>query len=164
MDFSKLLDSLASAVETGDEDALVGCFTPDAVYEDYFFGAKKGHQGIREMLAHFYAGANNFRWEFFDPVCGGLLGYARYRFSYDSLQPQVLGKRIGFDGISCIELRDGLISHYREVFDRGMALAQQEFEPERIFRVELKHAKALRDSPGWPKHFDERNLPATCQA
>jgi len=154
MDFSQLLRTLGNAVEAGDKEALVGCFTQDGVYEDYFFGRKEGHQGIREMLAHFYAGATNFRWEFFDPVCDGNRGYARYRFSYDSLQPQARGKRVGFDGISCIDLRGGLISHYREVFDRGMALAQQDFAPEHIFRIEMKHAQALRQAPGWAPHFE----------
>jgi len=153
MDFPQLLQNLGSAVETGDAQALADCFTQDAVYEDYFFGPQKGHEGIKAMLAHFYAGANHFRWEFFDPVCNGSRGYARYRFSYDSLQPKALGKRIGFDGISCIDLRDGLISHYREVFDRGMALAQQEFTPEHIVRIEMRHAEALRKAPGWATHF-----------
>jgi len=153
MDISRLLQSLANAVETRDELALANCFTGDAVYEDYFFGPKIGHQEIRGMLAHFYASANRFRWEFFDPVCNGSRGYARYRFSYDSLQPEALGKRVGFDGISCIDLRDGLISHYREVFDRGMALAQQNFKPEHIVRIEMKHANALRVAPDWASHF-----------
>jgi len=153
MDFPQLLQALAHAVETGDGEALADCFTADGVYEDYFFGRKEGRQGLKDMLAHFYTGANNFRWEFFDPFCNASRGYARYRFSYDSLQPQVRGRRVGFDGISCIDLRDGLISHYREVFDRGMALAQQDFTPEHIARIEKKHAKALHQTPGWESHF-----------
>ena len=153
MNFSQLLLALGNAVEAGDAEALADCFTPDGIYEDYFFGGKQGRQGIREMLAHFYAGGNHFRWEFFDPVSDGSRGYARYRFSYDSLQPQTRGKRVGFDGVSCIELHDGLISHYREVFDRGMALAQQDFPPERIVWIELKHALALRQDPSWNTHF-----------
>ena len=157
MDFEQLLRHLALAVETADGEALADCFTDDGVYEDYFFGRKQGRQGLREMLAHFYQGAENFRWEFFDAVCAGDKGYARYRFSYDSLQPQAKGVRVGFDGISCLELRNGLIAHYREVFDRGMALAQQNFEPARIVRLEMKHAAALRASPEWAAHFGVRS-------
>ena len=153
MEFSQLLQALATAVETRDEEAMADLFTADGIYDDYFFGRKQGRQGLREMLAHFYAGANNFRWEFFDPVCTGSRGYASYRFSFDSLQPQARGTRVGFDGISCVELRDGLISHYREVFDRGMGLAQQQFAPERIVHIEMKHVKALREAPGWEPHF-----------
>ena len=157
MDFPRLLHDLARAVETNDGAALADCFCPDGIYEDYFFGPKQGRQGIVEMLSHFYQGGKNFRWEFFDPVCAGSRGYARYRFSYDSLQAQALGRRVGFDGVSCFELRDGLISHYREVFDRGMALAQQDFAPERIVRLELKHAAALRSLPAWSAHFGPGN-------
>ena len=153
MDFEAILRRLAAAVESGDGEALADCFTVDGVYEDYFFGRKEERQGLKEMLQHFYQGAKNFRWEFFDAVCAGDRGYARYRFSYDSLQPQALGVRVGFDGISCLDLRDGLIAHYREVFDRGMALAQQNFEAQRILRIEMKHAAALRQAPSWTAHF-----------
>ena len=151
--FSQLLRALAKAVETGDGEALADCFTADGIYEDYFFGRKQGRQGLKQMLAHFHDGGENFRWEFFDAVCDGSRGYARYRFSYDSLQALAQGKRVGFDGISCIDLRDGLIAFYREVFDRGMALAQQNFAPEHIVRIELKHALAQRDDPNWAPHF-----------
>ena len=153
MDFERLLQNLASAVERRDSEALADCFCDDGIYEDYFFGRKQGRQGLKEMLEHFYQGAENFRWEFFAAACVGDLGYARYRFSYDSLQAQAKGTRVGFDGISCIELRDGLIGHYREVFDRGMALVQQNFEPGRIVRIEHKHALQLRDDPAWAGHF-----------
>ena len=156
MDFEQLLHDLADAIETRDGEALVACFCADGIYEDYFFGAKKGRQGLLEMLAHFYAGAENFRWEFFAPVCDGHRGYARYRFSYDSLQAQARGQRVGFDGISCITLRDGLISHYCEVFDRGMAMAQQNFAAERIVKSGLKHAAALASAPQWAAHFPAR--------
>lgn len=156
MDFEQLLKRLASAIEIGDAEALARCFTPDGIYEDYFFGAKQGPQGLREMLDHFYAGGRNFRWEFFRPVCSGDQGYASYRFSYESLQPQALGRRVGFDGICCVDLRGGLISHYGEVFDRGMALAQQDFAPERIARIASRHAAALRQKAEWVTHFSPK--------
>lgn len=40
MDFSQLLQALGDAVEVGDAEALADCFTPDGVYEDYFFEMK----------------------------------------------------------------------------------------------------------------------------
>ncbi|MCK9382064.1 MAG: nuclear transport factor 2 family protein [Sulfuritalea sp.] len=156
MDFEQLLTRLAKAIEARDAQALADCFTPDGIYEDYFFGPKRGPQGLREMLDHFYAGAQNFRWEFLQPVSSGDLGYASYRFSYESLQPQSLGRRVGFDGISCIKLSDGLISHYREVFDRSMALVQQDFAPERIAKIVSGHAGALRQNPEWAAHFSSK--------
>ena len=153
MDFEQLLKRLAAAIEMGNAEALAECFTADGIYEDYFFGPKQGPQGLREMLDHFYAGGRNFKWEFFQPLCSGDLGYASYRFSYESLQPQTLGRRVGFEGISCIKLGGGLISHYREVFDRSMALAQQDFAPERIAKIISKHVGALRQKAEWAAHF-----------
>ena len=40
--------------------------------------------------------------------------------------------RVFFPGISQVRLRDGLIAHYGEMFDRGIALVQMNFEPARI--------------------------------
>jgi hypothetical protein len=153
MEFAQLLQRLGKAIELRDIELLRDCFTPDGIYDDYFFGPKQGSQGLLEMLDHFYAGGRAFRWEFFDPVCVGQRGYASYRFSYESLQPQALGRRVGFDGISCIELRDGRIQRYREVFDRSLALAQQDFEPARIVRLALRNADKLRADPAWAGHF-----------
>ena len=153
MDFEQLLVRLTAAVEARDGEAFADCFTPDGIYDDYFFGRRQGRQGLKEMLDHFYAGAENFRWEFLQPVCSGDCGYARYRFSFDSLQAQALGRRVAFDGISCVDLRDGRIAHYREVFDRGVALVQQNFAPEHIVAIERKHAEKMRRSPEWTAHF-----------
>lgn len=153
MEFSKLLVRLAQAVETRDADLLADCFTADGIYEDYFYGAKQGRDGLREMLEHFYAGARDFRWEFLQPVSDGKVGYAAYRFSYTSLQSGAEGRRVAFEGISCCQLRDGRIARYREVFDRGLALVQQDFAAERIARIESRYAGVLRDSPEWSGHF-----------
>ncbi len=153
MDLQALFDRLAAAAVAGDADALADCFTEDGVYEDYFFGPLAGREGMREMLGHFHATASRFRWEFFDAVGDGRLGYARYRFSYDSKAPEAPGVRVVFDGMSCVELRDGRIVRYREVFDRGMALAQQNFAPERIAKVLRKNAAALKADPAWAGHL-----------
>ena len=60
------------------------------------------------------------------------LGYARYGFSYTSNIAGSEGARVFFAGIAQVRLKDALISHYGEVFDRGIALAQMNFPPERI--------------------------------
>lgn len=153
MEYRELFDRLAAAAVAGDGDALADCFTDDGVYEDYFFGPLTGRQGMRDMLGHFHATADNFRWEFFDAVGDGQRAYARYRFSYDSKAPEAMGVRVAFDGMSCIELKDGRIARYREVFDRGMALVQQNFAPERIAKVLRKHAAALKADPAWAGHL-----------
>jgi hypothetical protein len=58
-----------------------------------------------------------------------------------------------FDGISRLELADdGRIRRYSEVFDRGMALAQLDFAPERLKKVALKYAGALKKRPAAAVH------------
>jgi ketosteroid isomerase-like protein len=152
MDLSAHLKRFAAAVEAGDGDALANLFTPDGVYDDYFFGPQNGRQAIKTMLAHFSDGGRDFRWDFFDPVLQGDLGYASYRFSYTSKAPEAEGARVTFDGISRIAIDGGLIKHYSEVFDRGMALAQQNFAPERMRRIGQKYAAALKVRPDWARH------------
>ena len=53
-----------------------------------------------------------------------------------------------FEGTSHFMFRDGLIARYEENFDRGMALAQQDFAAERIKKVLLKLADRQNASAG----------------
>ena len=153
MDLAALLKQFSAAVEANDGVGLAACFTADGVYDDYFFGpSKPGAAAVAGMLAHFYEGGRNFKWEFYDPVASGSLGYASYRFSYDSTLPDAKGARVVFDGISRFELQDGRIKRYSEVFDRGMALAQLDFAPERLKKLALRYAGALKARPEAAKH------------
>lgn len=156
MEFSTLLDRFARAVETGDGQRLAALFTEDGVYDDYFFGPQQGRAAIAEMLAHFYEGGENFHWEFHEPLSDGRIGYARYRFSYTSKAPTALGMRVCFDGISRFALAGELIAAYTEVFDRGMALAQQGWEPARLARIGQRYASALKVKPEWARHLARR--------
>ncbi len=99
------------------------------------------------MLAHFGDGGRNFRWEFFDPALSGSVGYASYRFSFDSKRPEAKGARVAFDGIGRFDLEGGRIRRYSEVFDRGMALAQQEFEPERLRKIGAQICGGAQGAP-----------------
>jgi ketosteroid isomerase-like protein len=152
MDFAQLVQKFATAAAAGNGDALADLFTPDGTYHDYFFGPSTGRAAIKQMLAHFGEGGRNFRWEFFDPVVAGNTGYASYRFSFDSKRPEAKDARVAFDGIGRFDLEGGRIKRYSEVFDRGMALAQQEFEPERLRKIALKYASALKSRPEWAAH------------
>ena len=152
MQFPDLVQTFAAAAASGNGDALADLFTPDGTYDDYFFGPCSGRAAIKKMLAHFAEGGRNFRWEFFDPVASGTVGYASYRFSFDSLRPEANGARVTFDGIGRFDLQGDRIRRYSEVFDRGMALAQQEFEPERLRKIGLKYAAALKARPEWARH------------
>lgn len=148
-----LLTSFAAAVEKGDGAALADCFTSDGVYDDYFFGSSKpGRDGIADMLAHFYEGGRDFRWDFYDVAEAGPLGYASYRFSYTSILPEAKGTRVAFEGISRMRLSGGKIQHYAEVFDRSVALSQLDFAPERLKKIALKYANRLKESPVMARH------------
>jgi len=87
-------------------------------------------------------------------VSDGSVGYARFRFSYASLLPEAAGRPVLFEGISCFHLCDGLIAHYREAFDRGVALVQLDFPAERIKRVLDKAAAAQNQQPKARRHLD----------
>jgi hypothetical protein len=152
MEFADLVNRFATAAASGDGDALADLFAPDGTYDDYFFGPNTGREAIKKMLAHFGDGGRNFRWEFFDPVRSGSIGYASYRFSFESTRPEAGGARVAFDGIARFDLDGGRIRRYSEVFDRGMALAQQAYEPERLRQIALRYAGALKARPEWKGH------------
>jgi hypothetical protein len=155
MEFAELVGKFAAAAASGNGDALADLFTAEGTYDDYFFGPSTGREAIKKMLAHFGDGGRNFRWEFFDPVRTGNVGYASYKFSFDSKRPEARGARVVFDGIGRFDLEGDRIRRYSEVFDRGMALAQQEFEPERLRKIGLKYAEyaaGLKARPEWAGH------------
>ena len=62
-------------------------------------------------------------------------GYARYEFSYVSKIAGSEGCRVGFSGVSCCELEDGLIRSYGEFFERAPVMAKLGFADERILRA-----------------------------
>lgn len=154
MEFSTLLQKFAAAATTGNGDALADLFTPNGTYDDYFFGPNTGRDAIKAMLGHFSDGGRDFRWEFFDPVASPTLAYASYRFSFQATRPEAKGARVAFEGISRFELEGGRIRHYSEVFDRGMALAQQAYAPERLSKIALRYAGKMKEKPAWKPHLE----------
>lgn len=132
-EFRALIERMTQAICRGDGAAAAACFVPDGIYHDGFYGEFRGREAIRGMVEnHFHANARDFSWALADALSDGKLAYARYAFSYTSKLPGSEGKRVFFSGISQVRLQDGLISRYGEVFDRGIALAQMNFAPERI--------------------------------
>ena len=152
--FTDLLNAFAAAVRANDGERLASLFTEDGTYEDGFFGPHTGRPAIAAMLQRFHDTGRDYRWEFLDPLSDGSAGYARFRFSYASLLPEAAGRPVFFEGISCFHFRDGLIAHYREAFDRGVALVQLDFPAERIKRVIEKAAAAQNRSPKARRHLD----------
>ena len=154
MEFSEIIAKFSAAVGNGDGDALADLFTGDGTYDDYFFGPRSGREGIKDTLAEFFVGGEDFRFEFYDLLSDGQLAYARYRFSYTSKASATPGKRICFEGTARFQLKNGRIYHYSETFDRSQALAQQDFDAERMKRIALKYAKAMREDPVWREHLE----------
>jgi SnoaL-like domain len=145
--FPDLLSSFAAAVVANDGAALAAMFTPDGTYEDGFFGAHRGRATIAAMLRRFHDTGGDYRWDWTDPVSNGATGYARFRFSYISRLPECAGRHVMFEGISRLRLTDGLIAHYDEAFDRGVALVQLGFSAERIRRILERAIQPGQDRP-----------------
>jgi len=153
MEFNALLKAFSAAVEAGDGTKLAALFTEDGVYHDTFYGEFKGRPAIKDMLEkRFWGDANAFKWDFYDVVSAGPLGYAAWDFSYTSIQGDSNGKRVVIEGIARLRLRDGLIEHYGEKFDSGMALVQMDFAPERLVKLLRRGATAQRAKPNLQAH------------
>jgi ketosteroid isomerase-like protein len=154
MDFAALVTEFTAAVEAGDGTRLARLFTEDGVYHDTFYGEFKGRVAIKEMLEkRFWGDARAFKWEAFEPVSDGRLGYFSWNFSYTSSQPGSEGRRVVAGGMSRLRLRDGLIEHYGEKLDSGMALAQLGFAPERLAKLFRRWNEAFRAKPALQAHL-----------
>jgi len=154
MDAASLLKTFCSAVERRDGKAFADLFAEDGVYHDVFYGAFKGRQKIAEMVDDwFHRNARDFRWEMFRPVSDGETLYAYYTFSYVSTLPEAKGKRVGFDGVSIMTLRDGKIAEYREVANSSMGLLEIGFAPERVAKIMGKEAAHIKARPEWARHL-----------
>jgi ketosteroid isomerase-like protein len=133
MDVTALLRAFCDAVEHRDGAGFASLFSEDGVYHDAFYGAFAGRAKIAELIDDwFYRTAHDFRWDMHEPVTDGHTLYARYAFSYVSTLPEAQGRRVAFEGVSIIKLRDGLIAEYREVANVGPALVALGFAPERV--------------------------------
>jgi ketosteroid isomerase-like protein len=153
MDAAALLKEFCSAVERHDGKALARLFTEDGVYHDVFYGAFKGHARIAELIDDwFYRTARDFRWEMFRPVTDGTTLYTYYTFSYVSTLPEAKGKRVGFDGVSIMTLRDGKIAEYREVANAHHGLVEIGFAPERVAKLMTKEHAQIKTRPEWERH------------
>ncbi len=152
--FASMLETFSARAAANDGAGLARLFTPEGTYDDYFFGPHSGRPAIAAMLGRFHEGGEHFRWEFFEPLSDARIGYVRYRFSYRSKVPGSEGKPIAFEGISVFHLRDGLIEHYGEVFDRGVAFVQLGFAPGKVARLLEKYADAQNAQPGFRAHVE----------
>jgi limonene-1,2-epoxide hydrolase len=149
-----LLEAFRVAVGRRDGRAFAALFTPDGVYHDVFYGAFRGTDAIASMIDDvFYRTAEDFRWDFHDPLGDGRLVYARYTFSYRSLLPEAKGARVLFEGVAIIRLEGGRIADYREVADTGPAFVDLGFAPERIVKILGRQGAALKARDEMKRHL-----------
>jgi ketosteroid isomerase-like protein len=147
-EFSSLISRFGAAATAGDGHGLAHCFTEDGVYHDYIYGPHRGREAIADMLENlFHRDAADYDWTFFDPVCGGDIGYAWSLSRFVSTIPEFKGREIVIDGMSRFVLRAGLIAEYHESVNGGVAQAQLGVPPERMAKVMAKWAKRLRERP-----------------
>ena len=153
--FTDLLAAFSAAILANEGAGLGALFAEDGVYADEFFGTHRGRPAIAAMLQRFHDTGSDYRWDFLDPLDGGAMGYARFRFSYRSILPESEGRPVMFEGISQFRFAEsGLIAHYGEAFDRGVALVQLGFPAERIRRILEKAAAAQNSSEEARTHLD----------
>ncbi len=140
--FKQLIERMTAAIVNGDAAAAAACFTADGVYHDHFYGEFAGRAAIMSMVTdRFHRDASDFEWHVVDPCSDGALGYAYYDFAYTSRIPGTEGRRVRWPGILRCRLHQGLIEHYDEIFDRGLAMVQLGFPDERIVKS-LRRAAA----------------------
>jgi hypothetical protein len=128
-----------------------------------FYGAFEGRTRIATMIDDwFYRTARDFRWHFHQPVSDGTTLYARYTFSYVSTLPEARGKRVGFEGVAVMQLRDGLITEYREVANVGPAFVALGFAPERVCKLLARAGEHLSCDPSFARQLacTDRCIPA----
>ena len=154
MTTQQLIAALAKAVEDGNGAALASLFTEDGVYHDVYYGAFEGKKRIAELADEWiYRNARDGRWEMFDAVSDGRNLYVYYTWSYVSTLPEAKGKRVGFEGVGKIRLKDGLIAEYREIANTGPALVDMGFAPERVVKILARQGEALRARPEYARHL-----------
>jgi ketosteroid isomerase-like protein len=142
-EFARLLNAFTLSAESGDGARFAGHFTDDAIYYDYIYGPHQGRAAIADMMQNlFHRDAADYRWEMFDPVFDGVMGYAWSLSSFTSKIPQFKGQQVVIDGMSRFRMRDGLIAEYRESVNGGVAMAQLGVESDRM-------AKVFRPWTGW---------------
>ena len=148
-EFESLLDRFTRAAEAGDGEAFAACFTEDAVYHDYIYGDHTGRPEIAHMMTHLFHGdaGPDYRWEMFDPLVAGDLGYAWSLSSFTSTRDEFRGRKVLIDGMSRFRLRGGLICDYAESVNGGIAMAQLGVAPERMGKVFAKWSGWLQARP-----------------
>ena len=99
-EFANLLNDFTHSAESGDGARFAQHFAEDGIYYDYIYGPHQGRADIADMMQNlFHRDATDYRWEMFDPVFDGTMGYAWSLSSFVSTIPQFKGQRVVIDGM-----------------------------------------------------------------
>src|SRR5262245_39636150 len=94
-EFANLLSDFTLSAESGDGERFAQHFAEDGIYYDYVYGPHQGRADIAHMMQNlFHRDATDNRWEMFDPVFDGTMGYAWWLSSFVSTIPQFKGQRV----------------------------------------------------------------------
>jgi hypothetical protein len=146
MSFAALMEQMTQAACRGGGAAVGACFTGNGVYHDVFYGPFEGPAAIADMIDNrFHRDGESFRWNLFDPVDDGAVGYVRYLFSYDSKLKESAGRRSLFEGVGIARLDGDLIAEYHEVTTAATGLSMMGFSPEKIARFAARQARSLTE-------------------
>jgi limonene-1,2-epoxide hydrolase len=117
---AETVTALIKANETRDVDAIVALLAPDAEYENVPMSVLRGHDEIRAILGPFVEGAERVEWEVLRQVEDGstVLNERIDRFWLPG------GKTIELRVAGVFEVRDGLITLWRDYFDLAEFTAQ----------------------------------------
>ena len=147
-EFARLLSDFTRAAESGNGARFARYFTEDAIYYDYIYGPHRGRVDIARMMQDlFHRDAADYRWEMFDPVFDGEMGYAWSLSSFTSKIPEFAGRHIVIDGMSRFLVRGGLIAEYRESVNGGVAMSQLGVEGPRMAKIFARWTTWLKERP-----------------
>lgn len=155
MQFQALMHEIRDAVVAYDGRRLAELFTEDGYYLEPLHGLFRGQAEVKRLVEEvFKSTIDRIRWEIVDPICDGDIGYARWIFSFASKRPGLEGKRVALVGMSHVELADGRIKAYREVYDVGMAFAQLGLPPAASSDFYKKKVEAMVAEPSVATHLE----------
>jgi hypothetical protein len=122
MDFADLTKRFCDAACTGGAE-LAAVFTELGTYHDGSYGEFMGRDAIADMIDNYFRrDAEDFVWDTYEQAHSGAIGYARYRFGYNSKLDGRVGTRVVFAGISRFVLEGDLIANYTAIFDPGVSM------------------------------------------
>jgi len=104
-----------AAWEARDLDAILAGLAPDAIYHNIPMSQLTGHDEIRAALAPFLAGANDICWTVHHIAESGAGVVLTERSDVFVMGP----KTVSLPVMGTFELKDGLITAWRDYFDLG---------------------------------------------